>query len=391
MRRQQPIGHRHRPFAAGVVLFVKLAVHARTHVVAVVVQLFLELVFEDLALLFHHQDLLQALGKGARAVCFQRPYTADLVQANADAAAGVLIKAEVDQRLTYVEVRLAGGHDAEARLRRIEHHAVELVGPHVRQAGVPLVVEQAGFLHQRRIGPADVQAALRHGEIFGQDDLRAMRIDVHRGGRFHHVRHALHRHPQAGVAAHRPAVQAVVEIFLHVGRIQHRNAGRLEDVLRLVRQRGGLGCVIVTGQHQHPAMRRRTGRVGVLEHVDRAVHARPLAVPHAEHAAELGARIQIDLLRAPDRRGGQVFVEPRLEDDVVPGQMLLGLPQRLVQRPQRRAAVAGNEARSIQPSGAVTLLLQHWQTHQCLRAADVDAATLERVLVVQGNGFERAS
>jgi len=391
VRRQQPVGHRHRPFAAGVVALVELAVHARAHVVAVVVQLFLELVFEDLALLFHHQDLLQPFGKRARAVRFEWPHATDLVQADADAAAGFLIQPEVDQRLAHVQVRLAGGHDAEARLRRIHHHAVELVGTHVRQTGVPLVIEQTRFLHQRRIRPADVQATLRHDEIFRQDDLGAVRVDIDRSRRFHHVRHALHRYPQAGVAAHRPAVQAVVEVLLHVGRIQHRNAGRLEDVLRLVRQRRGFAGMVVTGQYQHPAMRRRAGRVGMLEHVDRAVHTRTLAVPHAEHATELGVRIQIHLLRAPDRRGGQVFIEPRLEDDVVPGQVLLGLPQGLVQRAQRRAAVAGNEACRIEPSGAVALLLQHRQTHQCLRAADVDATTLERVFVVQGNGFERAA
>lgn len=391
MRRQQPVAHRHRPFAAGVVALVELAVHARTHVVAVVVQLFLELVFEDLALLFHHQDFLQPFGEGACAVRLQRPHAADLVQADADAAAGLVIEAQVDQRLAHVQVGLAGGHDAEARLRRIEHHAVELVGAHIGQARVPLVVEQAGFLHQRRIGPADVQAARRHDEVFGQHDLGAVRIDIDRGRRFHHVRHALHRYPQAGVAAHRPAVQAVVEILLHVGRIQHRNAGRLEHVFRLVRQRRGLAGMIVTRQHQDPAVRGRAGRVGVLEHVDGAVHAGPLAVPHAEHAVEPGRRIQVDLLRAPDRRGGQVFIEPRLEDDAVAGQMRLGLPQGLVQRPQRRAAVAGDEAGGVQPRSAIALLLQHRQPHQRLRPADIDAAALQRVFVVQGNGFERAA
>lgn len=277
------------------------------------------------------------------------------------------------------------------RLRRIEHHAVELVGAHIGQARVPLVVEQAGFLHQRRIGPADVEAARRYDEVFGQHDLGAVRVDVDRGRRFHHVRHALHRHPQAGVAAHCPAVQAVVEILLHVGRIQHRDAGRLEHVFRLVCQRRRLGGMIVTRQHQHAAMRGCAGRVGVLEHVDGAVHPRPLAVPHAEHAIESGRRIQVDLLRAPHCRGSEILVQPRLENDAVAGQMLLGLPQGQVQRTQRRAAVARDEARRIEPGGAVALLLQHRQPHQRLRATDIDAAALQRVLVVQGNGFERAA
>ncbi|MCY1357965.1 hypothetical protein D3C81_1247140 [compost metagenome] len=97
-------------------------------------------------------------------------------------------------------------------------------------------------------------------------------------------------------------------------------------MLGLVRQRRGLGRVVVAGQHQHAAVLRRPRRVGVLEHVTGAVHARPLAVPHAEHAIEFGIRVHVDLLRAPYRGRGEILVQPGLEHDVVRGQMLLGLP-----------------------------------------------------------------
>ncbi|MNS82483.1 hypothetical protein D3C72_1162290 [compost metagenome] len=195
VRRQQPVALRDRPFAARVVLLVKLAVDLGAHVVAPVVQLFLERVLHNLALLFDHQDFLQAFGKGAGAVRLQRPHAADLVQADADLRTGGIVQAQVGQRLARVEIGLAAGHDAEARVRRIDLDAVQLVGAHIGQARVPLVVEQARFLFQRRIWPADVQAARRHDEVVRQHDLHAVRIQFHRGRRFHHVGHALHRHP----------------------------------------------------------------------------------------------------------------------------------------------------------------------------------------------------
>ncbi len=42
-----------------------------------------------------------------------------------------------------------------------------------------------------------------------------------------------------------------------------------------------------------------TGEIGVAEHVAGAVDARPLAVPHAEHAIVLALAAQLRLLRAP--------------------------------------------------------------------------------------------
>jgi hypothetical protein len=79
-----------------------------------VVELFLELVFDDLALFFHHQDLLQPLGKVARDGGFQRPHHVDLVQPQPDGAAGVVVQPQVGQRLARVVVGLAAGDDAEA-------------------------------------------------------------------------------------------------------------------------------------------------------------------------------------------------------------------------------------------------------------------------------------
>jgi hypothetical protein len=65
-------------------------------------------------------------------------------------------------------------------LRALDHVVVELVGAHIGQRRVPLVVHQARFLLQRRVGPADVQAAGRHDKVLGQDDLHAVRVHLTR-------------------------------------------------------------------------------------------------------------------------------------------------------------------------------------------------------------------
>ena len=115
--------------------------------------------------------------------------------------------------------------------------------------------------------------------------------------------------------------------------------------------------MVVAGQHQGAAHRRSARPVAVLERIAAAVHARPLAVPQAEdtihpRAGEAAGHLT-DVLRAPQRRGRQVFVDARQEMDVVLLQLFGRGPQRHVQRAQRRAAVAGNEARGAQAGGAV--------------------------------------
>ena len=79
--------------------------------------------------------------------------------------ARLLVQAEVGERLARVQIRLAAGDDAEARVRRIDHRVIQLVGAAVRERGIQLVVEQPRFQFKRCIGPADVQSLGRHPEI----------------------------------------------------------------------------------------------------------------------------------------------------------------------------------------------------------------------------------
>ena len=180
-RRQQPVAVTDARLVAPFASVVELADHPRTHVVAPVVEFFLQLVFEDLALLFDHQDFFQSLRKGAHAFRLQRPCHADLVEPDTDVGRDLLVDAEVCQRLPGIQIRLAGSDDADPGARTVPDDAIELVGTRVGQRRIPLEVIHAGFLIQHRIRPADVQAAFRQVEIGRQHDLDAVRIEVDRG------------------------------------------------------------------------------------------------------------------------------------------------------------------------------------------------------------------
>ncbi|OPZ02233.1 MAG: hypothetical protein BWZ09_02581 [Alphaproteobacteria bacterium ADurb.BinA305] len=381
---QQPVGVRQAPLA----LLVELADHARAHLVLPVIELFLQLVLEELALLLDHEDLVEAVGEAAHALGVERPHHADLVQAQADRRGGGLVDAEVVERLAHVEVALAAGEDAQARLRRVDDHAVQPVLAAVGERGVELVVEQALLLHQRGVGPAQVEAVERQRELLRarDPDVHAEGIDVDRGRGLDRVGQRLERHPAARVARHREAVQAVFQVFLDAGGGEHRHHQRLEHVLGLVRQGRGLGGVVVAGDHQHAAMLRGAGGVGVAEDVAGPVHAGSLAVPDGEHAIDLGVGVEAELLRAPHRGRGEVLVEPGLEADVHRLEEALRLPELLVDAAERRAAVAGDEAGGVQAGGLVAQLLHHRQAYQGLDAGHPGAAGLEGVFIVEGDG-----
>jgi hypothetical protein len=120
---QQPVAL--RPFAD----FVELADDARPDILAPVVELFLQLVFEQLALFLDDEDLFQPFGEVADAFRFQRPDHADLVEPDADFGGERVVDAELVQGLPDIEIALAGRQDAEPRGGRVDHHAVQLVGP----------------------------------------------------------------------------------------------------------------------------------------------------------------------------------------------------------------------------------------------------------------------
>ena len=222
--RRQLAGARQDPVA----VLVVLADDRRARCVRPVVHRLLHLRFDEGALLLDDDDVLEAVGELADADRLERPGHADLVDADADVGRGFRVDAEVFERLQHVEIALAGGDDAQARLRRIDHDAVDAVRARERARGLDCVLVQAHLLVQRRIGPADVQSAGRQFEVFRQHDVELVRIDVDRCRGFDRLGDRLEADPAPGEAAHRPAEQAHVEDVLHAGRIEHRHHRRDE-------------------------------------------------------------------------------------------------------------------------------------------------------------------
>ena len=378
-----------RRLEQGAAILALLAQDARPAVGRHIVENVLQLRLDQPALFLHHQNLRQAGGKGGGPFRLQRPGHTDLVQPDAERGCPCLVDAQRVQRLAHIEIGFAGGGDAETRCGTVDKHAVQPVGPREGQHRRHLVGVQPVFLRHRLVRPANAEPAFRTLDALGQHDPYPVGIDLDRGGTVHRVGHALHADPHAGIARHRPANQPVIQDFLDAGRVQHRHHRIDAGKFGLVRQGRGFADMIVAEQRQHTAMARGAGIVGMLEHVAGAVHPRPLAVPDGEHTVIQRVGEQVELLAAPDRGGRHLLIHAGLEIDVVVLQELLGFPELLVERAQRRAAIAGDEAAGVQPRCHIALALDHRQAHQRLCPGQVQPALLKRVFVVEGNRSER--
>ena len=205
--------------------------------------------------------------------------------------------------------------------------------------GVDLVVLHPRFGGEKGIRPAYRHAVGRKGEIVGNDDLDAFGVDGDRRRAFHRVGYALEAHPQARKAAHRPSVQPEVDDLLDRRGIEHRHHRRGKLVIGLVRNGRRLRRMIVAREHQDAAMLGRSGKIGVLEHIAATIDSGPLAVPHREHAVVFATGVQIDLLAAPDRRRGEVFVQTGLT----------GIFPRSIARDRGRPAASRGSRKQILP------------------------------------------
>ena len=124
--------------------------------------------------------------------------------------------------------------------------------------------------------------------------------------------------------------------------------------------------MVVAGHRQHAAPARRSRRIGVFQDIHAAIDAGALAIPEGEDAIAGRAFEQIDLLRSPNRRGGEILVQARLEFDAMRFEPGFVLPQGLVETANRRAAIAGDKTRRIASGGKIALALQDWQLRQRL-------------------------
>ena len=389
--RHQRLGDARRPQLAGRrqqrrALLVALADQPRALRRRQRVQDARELLLDEGALLLDDQHLLQPARELQRAFALERPGQADLPDPDAERGAGGGVQTELVERLAQVEVGLAAARDAQAVRCGGMDQPVEGIGAREGRHRVQLRPVQPAFLLQRRVGPADVQPARRQLEV-RRGQPQPVRVDLDRGRALDRLGHRLETDPAAREARHLDPGQAEAQVLADAGGVQHRHQRGGEHRVALVRQRRRLAAVVVAGDQQHAAARRAAGHLAMLDRVDAAVHARALAVPEREHAVGLRPREQVQLLRAPDRGGGQVLVEAGLEVHAVRIQRLRRGPERAVDAAQRRAPVAADEARGREPGGGVAPALVERQANDRLGAAEVDAAALERIAVVQREAF----
>ena len=132
--------------------------------------------------------------------------------------------------------------------------------------------------------------------------------------------------------------------------------------------------MVVARHDQHAAAGRGAVGVAVLQGVAGAVDAGALAVPHGEDAVDFGAGVGLDLLRAEDGGGGEVLVDGGEELDAGLGEAVLAAPELEVERAERRAAVAGDEAAGVEAGLAVAARLVEEDAGEGLGAGQEDPA-----------------
>ena len=140
-----------------------------------------QLVLDKTALLLDNEHVLQAFGELPGAGFFQRPGQRNFIDAQSQRLRFGVGDAEIGQRLPQIEIGFSRRHDAEPRRFGVQHDAVKAVDARERGDRLHLRAVQPALLLQRRVGPADAEAAGRHLEIVGHDDLYAIDIADDRG------------------------------------------------------------------------------------------------------------------------------------------------------------------------------------------------------------------
>ncbi len=342
-----------------------------------------DLVLEQRALLLDHDDEIETAGEIAHRDRIERPDHADLEEAHAQRHA-LVGQTEIAERLEKILPRLSGRDDPDAGLRVVANHTVQLIGSGVDERGGELVAIKPLLLHERHVDDAGAETARRLARSLGDDDRRRFRADIDRAAALGDVGDDFHADPAAGKARHRDAVQAEVDQFLGIRRIEDRHADRDERGVGIVDRGRRFRAVVVACEGDRAALRRGPGEVGVPQRVARAVDAGSLAVPDAEHAVDCRAGKARDMLRAPDRGRGEVLVQARAEDDIVSGEDFSRAPQFDVVAAHRGAPITGNVAAGIEAGRGVAKALLDRQAHQRLHPRHIEPALGNGPAILEG-------
>ena len=343
------------------------------------------LILDQRPLLFDEQDFLIALHKGPHLRGFDRPGEPRLVKTDAESLATFLIDPEPGQRLKHVEPGLSCRDDPEPLLRSVPDNPVDAVGCGKSKRHGQLIAHQPPLGFHWLMPHADMNPARRSGNTLGLSIGGRQRRQIDRRRGLKQFVHALESHPEPRVARHRPAKQAELQKVRDGRRIENRDRRGDHGLFRLVRQRGRFGAVIVTERHQHATMPRGSRQIGMLERIPAAIDARAFPIPECEYPIVARAGKQAKLLRSPDCGGGKILVHARLEDDAVPIKKRAGAPQFGIICPDRRAAIAGNIARRVNPHPGIEPALFERKTDKRLRPGQQDPAGRGRVFVVEPN------
>ena len=336
------------------------------------------LIFDQRPLLLDDDDEVEALGEVAHDDGIERPYHADLEQAQAERSA-IVGEAEVAERLQQILPGFARRDHADPCAGAVADDAVEAIGARIGERRRQLVIVEPLLLRDRRVDRSRAEAPRRVAWPFGNDDLWRVRSDIDRAAAFGDVGDDFHADPAAGKARHGDAVQPVIEQFLRVRGIDHRHADGDERRVGEIDRGRRFRAVVVAGERDRAALGRSAGKICVTQGVARAVDARPLAVPDAEHAIDGRAGKAVEILGAPDRGRGEVLVESGAEDDVVALEQRRRAPELDVVAPERRAAIAGNISAGVEALGGVAQALLDRQADKRLHAGHVEPA-LGRVI-----------
>ena len=95
-------------------------------------------------------------------------------------------------------------------------------------------MQQFFFLQRLMDGGTNVQAAFRHIKIFRDFALDEMRVDIDGCRCINRISQCFEGDPDPGIARHRPAMQAHIQKFLHIGGVQNGDHGVHEGIFSLV-------------------------------------------------------------------------------------------------------------------------------------------------------------